>query len=49
MSVTKDYEDLMWKVTVIKDRVRGAIHGKSNGLYLHGRPGTSEPPSPAPP
>jgi len=27
---------------VIKDRVRGVVHGHSHGFYLHGRPGTSK-------
>lgn len=35
-------KELMKQVTVIKDRVRGVIHRQSNGLYLHGRPGTSK-------
>ncbi len=38
----KHYEDLTRKVKVIKDRVRGVVHRQSNGLYLHGRPGTSK-------
>lgn len=36
------YEDLVRHVTIIKDRVRGVVHGHSNGLYLHGRPGVSK-------
>lgn len=36
------YEELMKKIKVVKDRVRGVVHGQSNGLYLHGRPGTSK-------
>lgn len=32
----------MSQSTVIKDRVRGVFHGRSNGLYLHGRPGSSK-------
>lgn len=27
---------------VIRDRVRGVIHGQSNGVYIHGTPGTSK-------
>lgn len=36
------YEELMRNLKIVKDRVRGVIHGESNGLYLHGRPGTSK-------
>lgn len=36
------YDELMRQVKVIKDRVRGVIHRQANGLYLHGRPGTSK-------
>jgi hypothetical protein len=36
------YDELMRQVKVVKDRVRAVIHGHSNGLYLHGRPGTSK-------
>ncbi len=34
--------DLSSQITLIKDRVRGVVHGLSNGMYLHGRPGTSK-------
>jgi hypothetical protein len=36
------YDELLRKVMVIKDRVRGVVHRQSNGVYLHGRPGTSK-------
>jgi hypothetical protein len=36
------YDDLMTQIKVVKDRIRGVFHGQHNGLYLHGRPGTSK-------
>lgn len=36
------YEDLMTQTKVVKDRIRGVFHGQHNGMYLHGRPGTSK-------
>lgn len=36
------YAELMEQVKVVKDRVRGVVHGQTNGVYLHGRPGTSK-------
>jgi hypothetical protein len=42
MDSKKHYEELMERVKVVKDRVRGVVHGHSNGVYLHGRPGTSK-------
>jgi hypothetical protein len=36
------FESLMDQVKVINDRVRGVVHRRSNGFYLHGRPGTSK-------
>lgn len=36
------YEELMQQIKVVKDRVRGVVHGASNGVYLFGRPGTSK-------
>jgi hypothetical protein len=42
MDANGHYGELMRQVTIVKDRVRGVVHGLSNGLYLHGRPGTSK-------
>ncbi len=36
------YDDLMRQTKVVKDRIRGVVHGQHNGMYLHGRPGTSK-------
>jgi hypothetical protein len=36
------YDELMRQIKVVKDRVRGVVHGKCNGMYLHGRSGTSK-------
>ncbi len=36
------YGELVKKLKVVKDRVRGVVWGESNGLYLYGRPGTSK-------
>lgn len=36
------YEELVLELKVVQDRVRGVIKRTSNGLYLHGRPGTSK-------
>lgn len=35
-------ESLMSQIKVVKDRVRGVVHGKLNGLYLYGREGTGK-------
>jgi len=42
MDTNGQYESLMRKLTVVKDRVRGVVHGLYNGLYLYGRAGTSK-------
>jgi hypothetical protein len=42
MDGIEHYRELMKKMKVVKDRVRGVVWGESNGLYLHGRPGTSK-------
>ena len=42
MDYTHHYHELLRQITIIKDRVRGVVHLKSNGMYLHGRPGTSK-------
>ena len=42
MDTNEHHEELLRQVKVIKDRVRGVVHGQSNGVYLHGRPGTSK-------
>lgn len=39
---TDHYDSLMKKLKVVRDRVRGVVHGTYNGLYLYGRPGTSK-------
>jgi phage N-6-adenine-methyltransferase len=36
------YAALIRQVKIVKDRVRGVVHRKCNGLYLYGRPGTSK-------
>lgn len=36
------YEELMRQIKVLKDRVRGVVYGQTNGVYIHGRPGTSK-------
>lgn len=36
------YRELISQNTIVKDRVRAVVHGQSNGLYIHGRPGTSK-------
>ena len=36
------YASLMRQVKIVKDRVRGVVHRKCNGVYLYGRPGTSK-------
>ncbi len=36
------YDDLMSKLSVIRDRVRAVHYRQSTGLYLYGRPGTSK-------
>jgi hypothetical protein len=42
MDNTEHYNELMRQISLVKDRVRGVIHGLTNGMYLHGRPGTSK-------
>jgi hypothetical protein len=42
MDAINYYDDLMTQIKVVKDRIRGVFHGQHNGLYLHGRPGTSK-------
>ena len=42
MDADNHYEELLRQMKVIKDRVRGVVYGQSNGVYLHGRPGTSK-------
>jgi hypothetical protein len=42
MASNNELDDLLKQQMVIKDRVRGIVHEKSNGMYLHGRPGTSK-------
>lgn len=36
------FQSLERQLKVIKDRVRGVVHGISNGMYIYGRPGTSK-------
>lgn len=36
------YEELMLRLKVVKDRVRGVVKGTANGFYLYGSPGTSK-------
>lgn len=42
MEHNEHYVELTTQIKVIKDRVRGVVHGQANGVYLHGRPGTSK-------
>jgi hypothetical protein len=42
MDANGHYEELMQQITIVKDRVRGVVHGHYNALYLYGRPGTSK-------
>ena len=42
MDTINHFDELNKQITVVKDRVRGVVHRMSNGLYLHGRPGTSK-------
>lgn len=35
-------KELRSKQSLIKDRIRGVVRGKANGIYLHGRPGVSK-------
>lgn len=35
-------ESLMSQIKVVKDRVRGVVHGKHTGMYLYGREGTGK-------
>ncbi len=42
MATNHHYEELMKQIMIVKDRVRGVVHGHNSGLYLHGRPGTSK-------
>ena len=42
MASNDDLQDLLKQQMVIKDRVRGVVHKQCNGMYLHGRPGTSK-------
>src|SRR3954464_11721428 len=42
MDTTNSLEELLTQQKIIKDRVRGVVHGQSNGMYIHGRAGTSK-------
>jgi hypothetical protein len=42
MAYNKHLDELNQWYMIIKDRVRGVVHGESAGMYLHGRPGTSK-------
>lgn len=42
MDYSSHYDELMRNLKIVKDRVRGVVHGQATGLYLHGRPGTSK-------
>jgi len=35
-------EELRKQQSIIKDRIRGVVHNEANGMYLHGRPGSSK-------
>lgn len=35
-------EDLHKQQSIIKDRIRSVVHREGNGVYLHGRPGSSK-------
>lgn len=42
MSEQTAYESLQLRLKVVTDRVRAVVAGRSNGIYLFGRPGTSK-------
>ncbi len=42
MEIYDYYGELLKQIKVAKDRIRGVVHGESNGMYLHGRPGTAK-------
>ncbi len=42
MEANGHYEELMRQITIVRDRVRGVVHGHYNALYLYGRPGKSK-------
>lgn len=42
MNDKQHYNELMTQIKIIKDRIRGVVRGHTNGIYLHGRPGTSK-------
>lgn len=35
-------DELRKQQSIIKDRIRGVVHNEANGMYLHGRPGSSK-------
>ena len=39
-TATDHFETLTNRTKVVRDRVRGVVHGRYNGLYLYGRAGT---------
>jgi len=42
METLSTLKELRSKQSLIKDRIRGVVRGKANGIYLHGRPGVSK-------
>lgn len=42
MAENTHFNSLMTQVKIVKDRVRGVVHGKHTGLYLYGREGTGK-------
>jgi hypothetical protein len=42
MPTVSSLETLHRQQSLIRDRVRAVVHGEANGIYLHGRPGSSK-------
>lgn len=42
MQESDHYAEFERQIKIVRDRVRGVVHGQANGVYIHGRPGTSK-------
>jgi hypothetical protein len=42
MPTVSSLETLHRQQSLIRDRIRAVVHGEANGIYLHGRPGSSK-------
>lgn len=42
MPIVSSLETLHRQQSLIRDRIRAVVHGEANGIYLHGRPGSSK-------